>query len=66
MTLMISCREASRLVTEGLDRDLPVADRARLRLHLAICTACTRLSRQLEFLRRAARAYPGPEDGPNA
>lgn len=66
MKLMINCREASRLVSEGLDRELPVADRATLRLHLAICTACTRLSRQLEFLRRAVREYPGPDDGPKA
>jgi hypothetical protein len=64
MKLMLTCKEASRLISEQLDRDLPIADRAALRVHLAICTACTRLTRQFEFLRRAARQYPGPDDGP--
>jgi hypothetical protein len=64
MKLMITCREASRLVSEGLDRELPVPERATLRVHLAICTACSRVTKQFEFLRRAAREYPGPDDGP--
>ena len=63
MKLMLTCKEASRLISEQLDRDLPIADRAALRVHLAICAACTRLTRQFDFLRRAARQYPGPDDG---
>jgi hypothetical protein len=63
MKLMLTCKEASRLISEQLDRDLPIAERAALRVHLAICTACTRMTRQFEFLRRAARQYPGPDDG---
>jgi predicted anti-sigma-YlaC factor YlaD len=64
MKLMLSCREASRLISEKLDRDLGIAERAALRVHLAICEACTRMTRQFDFLRRAARQYPGPDDGP--
>ena len=64
MKLMLTCREASRFISEGLDRDLGVAERACLRVHLAICAACTRMTRQFEFLRSAARAYPGPDDEP--
>ncbi len=60
--IMITCKEASRLISEGLDRDLGVSERARLRVHVAICVACSRVTRQFEFLRRAARAYPGPDD----
>jgi hypothetical protein len=62
MKLLLSCREASRLISEELDRELGVAERASLRVHLAICVACTRVTRQFEFLRRAARQYPGPDD----
>lgn len=65
MKLMLSCREASRLISERLDRDLGVAERAALRVHLAICVACTRMTRQFEFLRKAAGQYPGPDDGPH-
>lgn len=62
--MRITCKEASRLISEGLDRDLGIAERTKLRLHLAICVACDRLTRQLGFLRRAAREYPGPEEEP--
>jgi hypothetical protein len=62
MKLLLSCREASRLISEQLDRELGVAERASLRVHLAICAACTRMTRQFEFLRRAAREFPGPDD----
>jgi hypothetical protein len=64
MKLLLSCREASRLISEDFDRDLGVAERASLRVHLAICVACARMTRQFEFLRRAARRYPGPDDPP--
>jgi hypothetical protein len=58
----LSCKEASRLMSQGLDRDLDLGQRTALRLHLLICTACTRVKTQLAFLRRAAPGYPGPED----
>ena len=58
----MNCKEASRLISEGLDRDLDLGQRAKLRLHLLICTACTRVKAQFAFLHRAAPHYPGPED----
>ncbi len=63
---MLSCKEASRLISEGADRDLDLGQRTALRLHLLICTACSRVKRQFAFMRRAAGEYPGPEidDGP--
>ena len=51
--MMISCKEASRLLSQAMDQRLPLWQRARLRLHLAICDACTNFSRQLKFLRQA-------------
>ncbi len=60
--IMLSCKEASRLMSEGLDRDLDLGQRAKLRLHVAICTACARVKSQLGFLHRSAAQYPGPED----
>ena len=36
--------------------------RASLRLHLFICTSCSRMRKQLDFLHRAAPLYPGPDD----
>jgi hypothetical protein len=50
-----SCKEVSHLVSQGLDRELGLGERLRLRAHLAICNGCTNFKRQLEFLRRAVR-----------
>jgi hypothetical protein len=60
---MITCREATRLMSEGLDRKLPLARRAALRLHLLICLGCAAMAERMAFLRRALRANAG-RDGP--
>jgi len=38
---MIDCKHAARLMSRAMDDRLPLWDRVRLRLHLAICDACT-------------------------
>lgn len=50
---MLTCRETTRLVSQGLDRELAFGERVALRVHFTICTGCRRASRQMEFLRRA-------------
>ena len=50
-----SCKEVSHLVSQGLDRELGLGERLRLRAHLAICNGCTNFKRQMVFLRRAIR-----------
>lgn len=62
MTLNLSCREASRLLSQAMDRDLRLTERVALRFHMGICTACTRFNAQVQFLRRAMKKYPGPEE----
>jgi hypothetical protein len=54
---VISCREASRLASRSQDFPLPAWQRWLLRLHLAACSGCARLERQMRFLRRAMHAY---------
>jgi hypothetical protein len=55
--MKITCREASRLISAGLDAELSLSQRTALRLHLLVCDACTRLKAQFEFMRRALAAY---------
>jgi len=57
-----TCREVHRLVSEGMDRNLSIVERTRVRLHLLVCVACTRFSGQMDLLRRALRGVP-PGDG---
>ncbi len=60
--LLPTCREVHRLVSEGMDRDLSLVERSRVRVHLVICKACTRFSDQMGMLRQAMRSPP-PGDG---
>ncbi len=51
--MKLTCKEATHLVSEGLDRDLGLMERVRLRIHLLICDGCTNFSRQMAFIRKA-------------
>jgi hypothetical protein len=51
----LSCKEATRLMSQSQDRELSLGERAALKLHLAVCRGCRAASAQLEFLRRAVR-----------
>ena len=55
MKLQLDCKEMSRLISEGQDLTLPPAERARMRLHFAICETCRNVDEQFGFLRRAMR-----------
>ncbi len=59
---MLSCREAARLVSEGLDHKLPWTRRLSLRTHLMMCGACSLFRRQVEGLDRLARRRFGEFD----
>ena len=51
--MILSCKEATRLVSQGLDREFGFGERVMLRVHLAICDGCTNFKDQVAFLRRA-------------
>jgi hypothetical protein len=52
---LLTCKEATRLVSQGLDRELAFDERVALRLHLAICLGCRRAGAQMGYLRKAVR-----------
>jgi hypothetical protein len=53
MIARLKCREAAKLASQRMDRELSFAERVSLRVHLAICDGCTNFTRQIAFLRRA-------------
>jgi hypothetical protein len=55
--IRISCKDASRLISQLQDGNIPLPERLRIRLHLLLCDACTRFERQVRFLREALRNY---------
>jgi predicted anti-sigma-YlaC factor YlaD len=52
---LLTCKEASMVVSQGLDRKLTLWERLALRLHLALCDACRNFVRQANFMRRAMK-----------
>jgi hypothetical protein len=56
--LMYSCEEAARRSSRAMEEPLSPTERVLLRLHLAMCERCTNFTRQLAFLRQAARRLP--------
>ena len=54
---MITCEEATRLISESLDRKLPLGRRIGLRIHLLMCKLCPRFLRQMLFLKEASDHY---------
>jgi hypothetical protein len=57
--MRITCREAARLLSRAMDERLPLWQRILLRLHLAICDACTNARRQMLLLRQAVQRLNG-------
>jgi predicted anti-sigma-YlaC factor YlaD len=51
--MILSCKEAARLVSQRLDRELGFGERVMLRVHLTICDGCTNFKNQVAFLRKA-------------
>jgi hypothetical protein len=63
MEQRLTCKDVSRLISDGQDLDLPAPERARLRLHFVICKTCRNVDEQVQFLRRAMRGM-GKDDLP--
>jgi hypothetical protein len=55
--LLISCKDASRLISQLEDDEMPFRERLLVRLHLLFCNACTQFQHQLRFLRVVMTRY---------
>ena len=50
---MLTCKDASQLISERQDRKLGLRERLGLRLHLWVCKSCRLFEQQMGQLRRA-------------
>lgn len=50
-----TCKEVHRLASEGMDRELSMLERTRVRMHLLVCETCRNFSGQMQLIRRAMR-----------
>lgn len=54
---MLSCRQATRLISQSLDEPLPFRQRVGLKFHLLMCRFCSRYQRQMVLIREAMRLF---------
>lgn len=62
MALKPTCKEVHRLTSEGMDRELSMVERARIRMHLLVCHACRNFDHQMQLIRRAMHRLTPPGD----
>ncbi len=54
---MLSCKEATRLESQAMERPLTRIESVQLRLHLWMCVGCRRAQQQFAFLRTACGTW---------
>lgn len=63
---MLTCKEATRKMSEAQDRELPLGERLQLEMHLALCHGCRNFKKQLSFLRLACGRYMTGKTSPDS
>lgn len=52
---MMSCKKATHLMSQQMDRTLTRSEALSLRFHLMMCTGCTNFRNNMAFLRKACQ-----------
>ncbi|MDP1904801.1 MAG: zf-HC2 domain-containing protein [Pseudomonadota bacterium] len=52
---MLTCKDASHLISENQERPLGFRERWGLKMHLWMCVSCRRFERQMTLMRQALR-----------
>ena len=47
-----------RILSLGMDKELPLLTRMKLRIHFLMCSFCQRYMKQLKYIRHVAREFP--------
>lgn len=61
---MFSCKDATKLLSESMDRKLPLGKRIGVRLHLIFCKWCARYERQLLLIRETVGRLAATMEAP--
>ncbi|GGX86529.1 hypothetical protein GCM10007160_12320 [Litchfieldella qijiaojingensis] len=57
MFKMMMCKEATRLMSKRLDAPLSFQEKLSLKLHLAMCDACTECNKQFTLLHEVGHRF---------
>jgi hypothetical protein len=61
----LTCREATRLAANAMDRPLTFRERVKLSMHNLLCSYCRSYMRQLRFVRKWVRSMRVPDASPS-
>ncbi len=54
---MLNCQQATRLLSEAQERKLNMHERAALKMHRMMCSACNNFGKQILTMRVIAKKY---------
>ena len=54
---MLTCRQATQLLSEKQDRQLLLKEQSGLQFHLMICSSCRRFGKQMKTISELSKAY---------
>lgn len=54
---MLSCKQATQLLSERLDRPLGTKEKVAVTMHTTMCPACKRFGKQVEEMSKISKAY---------
>jgi len=52
------CPQVIRILSLGMDKELSLLTRIKLRIHYLMCSFCKRYAKQLKYMREVAREFP--------
>src|SRR6516225_4625787 len=53
-----TCPEVVRILSLGMDKELSLMMRIKLRIHYLMCSFCKRYMKQLKYIRQVSREFP--------
>jgi hypothetical protein len=53
-----TCPEVVRILSLGMDKQLSLMTRIKLRIHYSMCSFCERYMKQLKYIRQVSREFP--------
>ena len=53
-----TCPEVTRILSLGMDKQLSLMMRMKLRIHYLMCSFCERYMKQLKYIREVSREFP--------
>jgi predicted anti-sigma-YlaC factor YlaD len=54
---MLTCQQATQLMSSRLDHEMPVTKKMNLKFHLLMCKSCRRCDDQLDLIHQAGKQW---------